>query len=272
MAQVPGKVFMPIIGLVVGAVICSLPYLLYSAQFPPVAITAIALMLASLGLAIIRPSDKWRSGLAVGAGILVPMATVIAIDLQRDPTSHNLLPFEFGFGLAVAMPGALLGAWLGGFNARGAIPALAGAIITAVGVLIAALHVPLVFAERAADELAAREKVEALVAAENRILVANDGAYTCDLRKLGQAFDTPVRRHAPSRPVGGIYKTGTWATAGDYDVVLLCDQRNRGNRFLLTIAPHRGALGRWAYCAEADGVIRRVRQGQYNKTGCGIGS
>ena len=263
---------MPFVGLIAGAVICSLPYLLYSAQFPPLAITAIALMLASTGFAIMRPSDRWRAGIAVGAGILVPIATIIAIDLQRDPTSHNLFPFEIGFGLAFAMPGALLGAWLGGFIGRvAAVPALVGAVIAAVGVLTAALHVPFVLAERAAGELDAREKFGALVAAQNRFYASNRGAYACNLSQLGQAFDTPVRRHESSRPPERIYKTGTWATAGDYEFVLLCNQRTRSDRFLLTTAPARGALGRWAYCAEADGVIRQVKRSQYNETGCGIG-
>lgn len=262
---------MPFVGLVVGAVICSLPYLFYSAQFPPLAITAIALTLASTGLAIMRPSDKWRSGIAVGAGILVPIPTIIAIDLQRDPTSHNLFPFEIAFGLAFAMPGALLGAWLGGFIGRvAAVPALAGAVITAIGVLTAAIHVPFVFAERAAGELGAREKFGALVTAQNRFH-ASSGAYACNLSKLGEAFDTPVRRHEPFRPAERIYKTGTWATAGDYEFVLLCTQRTRSDRFLLTAAPVREDVGRWAYCAEAGGVIRQVKRSQYNEAGCGIG-
>jgi hypothetical protein len=272
MTQVPREVIMPFAGLVVGAVICSLPYLLYSAQFPAMAITAIALTLASTGLAIMRPSEKWWSGMAVGAGILVPIVTIIGIDLKRDPTSHNLFPFEIVFGLAFAMPGALLGAWLGSFIGRvTAVPALAGAIITAAGVLTAALHVPVVFAERAAGELDARKKFGALVTAQSRFYASNRGAYTCNLSKLGQAFDTPVRRHEPFRPTERIYKTGTWAKAGDYEFVLLCDQRPPGNRFLLTTAPARGALGRWGYCAEADGVIREVKRSQYNETGCGTG-
>ncbi len=272
MAQLPREVIIPFAGLVVGAVICSLPYLLYSAQFPPLDITALALMLASTGLAVMRPSEKWWCGIAVGAGILVPIVTIIGIDLQRDPTSHNLFPFEIIFGLAFAMPGALLGAWLGGFIGRVATaPAIAGAVITAAGVLAAALHVPFVFAERAAGELDAREKFGALVTAQNRFYASNRGAYTCNLAKLGQAFDTPVGRHEPFRRAERIYKTGTWAKAGDYEFVLLCDQRPPGNRFLLTTAPARGALGRWAYCAEADGVIHQVKRSQYNETGCGIG-
>lgn len=260
---------MPFVGLVVGAVICSLPYLLYSAQFPPPAITAISLMLASMGLAIMRPSEKWGSGAAVGAGILVPMVTIIVIDLSRDPTSHNLLPFEIAFGLAVAMPGALLGAWLGGFIGRvKAVPAKAGAVITAIGVLTAAIHVPIVFAERAAGEVDAREKLSALLAAQDRFHVSSRGTYTCDLSKLGEAFGTPIRRHVPLRPVQRIYRTGTWARAGNFEYVLLCDQRARGNRFRLTAAPLGESAGRWAFCAEADGVIRQVERSRYNKSGC----
>lgn len=265
---------MPFVGLVVGAVICSLPYLLYSAQFPPLAVTAIALMLASTGLAIMRPSDKWRSGIAVGAGILVPIGTIIGIDLQRDPTSHNLFPFEIAFGLVFAMPGALLGAWLGGFMGRvAAVPALVGGAVTAVGVLTAAIHVPFVFAERAAGEAEARTKLSALVTAQNRFhALDRRGDYSCNLKELGQAFDAPVRWHEPYRPVEGIYGGGTWARAGDYEFLLLCRKKaHRSDRFRLAAAPVRGTLGRWAYCAEADGVIRQVKRSRYNETGCGIG-
>ena len=264
---------MPFVGFIVGAFICALPYLLYSAEFPPLAITAIALTLASAGLAIVRPLDKWRSGIAVGAGIVVPIATVIGIDLQRDPTSHNLWPFAFVFGLVVSMPGALLGAWLGGYLGRvAAMPAIAGAAVTAMGVLIATVHVPFVFAERAAGEFDARNKLSALVTAQNRFRAANLSAYTCNLSTLGEAFDTLVRRHDLTQPVEGIYRTGTWARAGDYEFMLLCEVRNRGDRFLLTAAPVPGALGRSAYCVESNGVIRQVERGQYNKTGCKMGS
>jgi len=263
---------MPFVGFIVGGVICSLPYLLYSAEFPPLALTAIALTLAGAGLAIVRPSNKWRSGIAVGAGIVVPIATLIGIDLQRDPTSHNLWPLEIVFGLAIAMPGALLGAWVGGYLGRvAAIPDLAGAAVTAVGVLMAAVHVPFIFAERAAGERDAREKLGELATAQKNFHAPSPRTYTCNLSKLGKTFDTPVRRHELTQPVKGIYKAGTWARAGDYEFMLLCEQKNRGDRFLLTAAPVRGTLGRWAYCVETDGVIRQVERGQYNEKGCGIG-
>ena len=61
---------------------------------------------------------RWRLGLgllpaAVAAGAGVPLAVMgkVAWDVARDPTSHNLWPFEVAIALAV-----------------GAIPALAGAI------------------------------------------------------------------------------------------------------------------------------------------------
>lgn len=257
---------MPLVGLVVGAIICSLPYLLYSAQFPPPAVTAIALTLASMGLAMLRPSDKWRSGFAVGAGILVPMVTVIAMDSQRDPTSHNLLPFEIGFGLAVAMPGALLGAWVGGFIADRA-PALTGVFVAAAGLLTAALHVPYVFAERAAIDLDARGKLDMLMTAQDRFFATNH-AYSCDLDDLGQPLDTPVRRLKPARPVKGIYKTGTWARSGDYDFALMCNRAKGSDRFLLMVTPLPGTLGRWAYCAEADGAVRQAERIRNSQKSC----
>jgi hypothetical protein len=264
---------MPFLGFILGAVICSLPYLLYSAEFPPLAVTATALVLTSAGLAIARPSDVWPSGLAVGAGIIVPIATIIAIDLQRDPTSHNLWPFEFALGLGFAMPAALLGAWLGGYLGRAmALPPLAGTAVIAAGVLAAALHVPFVLAERAAGERDARERLGALVTAQNDFRASGNGAYSCNLNDLGQTFDTPVRRYEPIRPFEGNYKTSTWAKAGDYEFMLRCEQRKVGNRFLLTAAPAVAPFGRWAYCVEADGVIRSVERRQYNKEGCSPGS
>lgn len=262
---------MPSIGFVLGVVICSLPYLLYSAEFPPPAITAIALTLASAGLAIVRPADKWPTGLAVGVGIVVPMATVIGLDLARDPGSHNLWPIAFVMGLGLTMPGALLGAWVGGYLGRVApIPRPAGAAVVAMGVLLAAAHVPLVLAERAAGELAAQRKLGALMAAQERFRASDRSRYTCDLAKLGEPFDTAVRGHKLSRPLSGIYQVGTWARAGGYEFMLLCGQRNRGKRFLLTAAPMPGKLERWAYCWESSGVIGQVHRRRYNKRGCGI--
>jgi hypothetical protein len=168
------------------------------------------------------------------------------------------------------LPAALLGAWLGGYVSRvAALPAVVGAAVTAAGVLIAAVHVPFVFAQRAAGEVATREKVGALVTAQNRFRASGRSAYTCNLRKLGEVFDTPVRRREPTRPVKGKYTTGTWARAGDYEFMLLCEQRNRGDRFLLTAAPTRGTLGRWAWCVETGGVIHQVERGKYNEQGCG---
>src|SRR5215211_4178739 len=182
-------------GWVVGAVICALPYLLYTAKFSPLIATGVALMFASAGLAMMRPGEKWRAGLGVGAGILVPMAVIILTDVHRDPTSHNLLPFEIAFGLAFAMPPALVGAWLGAFVGRRThVPASVGAAICAIGFLIAAIHVPFVFADRDAGEAEAGATLRALLKAQERMF-ARRGEYTCKLSELANPFDTPVRRH-----------------------------------------------------------------------------
>jgi hypothetical protein len=115
------RLMMFLAGLVLGAAICSLPYVVYAAEFPPLLITTIALALAAAGLAVARPADRWLSSAGVGVGIVVPIIVTIVLDLRRDPTSHNLAPFEILIGLAAGMPPALVGALVGGLMNRGGL-------------------------------------------------------------------------------------------------------------------------------------------------------
>lgn len=54
--------------------------------------------------------------LAVGLALPAVVMTRVLVDTAHDPTSHNLWPFEViiasVIGLAIALPGALLGGWL----------------------------------------------------------------------------------------------------------------------------------------------------------------
>lgn len=72
------------------------------------------------GVALAALVARWRLGLgvltaALAAGAGVPAAVIckVAWDVVRDPTSHNLWPFEVAIALAVgavpAIPGALAG-------------------------------------------------------------------------------------------------------------------------------------------------------------------
>ena len=60
---------------------------------------------------------RWRLGLGVlpaalaaGAGVPAAVLCKVAWDVARDPTSHNLWPFEVAIALAVGAVPAILGA------------------------------------------------------------------------------------------------------------------------------------------------------------------
>lgn len=182
-----------LVGIALGAAICGLPYLVYAAEFPPWRITMIALALAAGGLAVVRPTDKWLSGVGVGVGILVPMIATIAVDYRRDPTSHNLLPFEILIGLAVGMPPALLGALLGGLTRRVSFRrSLVGGTVAALGLAVAVVHAPVILARTIASESDALAKIKLLMAAQDRVRSANPTrGFSCDLNALGERFDAP---------------------------------------------------------------------------------
>ena len=254
-------------GLVLGAAICGLPYLVYAAEFPPWRITMIALALTSCGLAVVRPADKWLSGAGVGAGIVVPIIVTILLDYQRDPTSHNLAPFEILFGLAVGMPPAMLGALLGGLAGRISFrrPVI-GATIAALGLAVAAAHAPAMLARTVASESGALAKIKSLMAAQDRFRSANPTqGFSCDLNELGERFDAVARPSAPSRPVAGVYDTGMYAPAGDYDFSVYCvNELEPRTSFALFAMSRQKGLGRWVYCVEADGRLRMTDRHRYN--------
>jgi hypothetical protein len=255
-------------GFALGAAICSVPYLLYAAEFPPRNITMIALALASLGLAIVRPTERWRSALGIGAGILVPMITTIVRDVRRDPTSHNLLPFEILIGLALGMPPALLGALVGRLATRVSVPRLlVGGTIAALGLAVAAVHAPVIRARTVASELNALAKIRSLMTAQDRFRSANPTrGFSCDFNELGERLDAPARRiRTGSRRVAGEYGAGTYAPAGDYVFSVQCaDDVRPMTSYLLTAAPSQSGLGRWVYCAEADGRLLMTKRHRNN--------
>lgn len=74
-----------------------------------------------------------------------------------------------------------------------------------------------------------------------------------------------ARRSAPSRPVAGRYDIGIYAPAGDYDFWLYCtnDLEPKTSFALLAMSRQKG-LGRWVYCAEADGRLRMTGRHRYN--------
>ena len=257
-------------GWALGLAISGLPYLVYGAAFPPVAVALIALALAAGGLAIVRPSDKWLIGAGVGIGPAVLIVAFIVIDTRTDPTSHNLAGIEFLMGLALGMPPALLGAALGGFTRRFTFPRTSiGGSVAALGLAIAIVSSTIMLSRAGASETAALEKMQSLIAAQNRFRAANPSrGFTCDLNALGEAFDAPAKRHR----AGPGYAGRMHASTGDYGFTLLCKNESQPRTtFALDAAPAPEGLGRWGYCAEADGRVRAAKRNRrYDCLGKGV--
>jgi hypothetical protein len=75
------------------------------------------MLLVGFLLGLLATRSPVRAAWCAIAGVFAAHAAIIAVDLQEDPTNHNLLPFEFIYFFVLASP-ALLGAWLARFAKR----------------------------------------------------------------------------------------------------------------------------------------------------------
>lgn len=97
--------------LVYGIPYWSTPYSkLESAMVGPalLAIPVAAFYVASQGAAGTKRITR-----IVGSAVVAAIALRVIVDCLRDPTDHNLWPFELIIGCALGMPAAFAGAWLG---------------------------------------------------------------------------------------------------------------------------------------------------------------
>ena len=72
-----------------------------------------AAFLSALVLAMFSETRKWIVAIATIVSPLVANIANIGYDLAKDPTSHNLFPFELFMTTVVAACGALVGAVIG---------------------------------------------------------------------------------------------------------------------------------------------------------------
>jgi hypothetical protein len=52
------------------------------------------------------------NALIISIGVMLGMVSRIGADLVKDPSSHNLFPFELMIGLVTVLPAAFLGSYL----------------------------------------------------------------------------------------------------------------------------------------------------------------
>jgi len=266
-------ILVELIGLALGTLLCGLPSLVYGATYPPLANTALALMVAAAGIALLHPSVRWQTGGGVGFGLLLINIVWIIVGVQHDPTSHNLAGIEVVISLAIGFPPACLGVVLGKF-ARAKLPrpkvvsimlvalALGGAVVSAKGIAADLLNV---------EAMAVRRTVS-LVAAQRAFRTARPlRGYTCDLGELSVPFSGSIKKNHPSatyRLGGVVYRGGTGVREGEYFYSLKCEARpDPQELFVLTVSdPNQdGSRPLHCFCAGPDGVVRTIERGKLGR-------
>jgi hypothetical protein len=69
-------------------------------------------------LCVCAAARFWRIVAITGASVPAAVLARVAVETSRDPTSHNLWPFELVIALGVGLAAALAGAAVGSVGAR----------------------------------------------------------------------------------------------------------------------------------------------------------
>jgi hypothetical protein len=101
------------VGLTLGSIIAVAPMIVNNAEWPPLAATATALIATAFGLTLLQPPTSRAWAHAVGVGPLLVWFVRFIVETSRDPTSHNLWPFELAAILIVCVLPASAGVWTG---------------------------------------------------------------------------------------------------------------------------------------------------------------
>lgn len=273
-----------LIGVGLGALVWGLSHLIYHAGAPPIAITWVALTVAAAGLALLRPGVRWQTGSGVGIGLLTVTAVQIIVDGIRDPTSHNLFPFEIVIALALGFPPAVLGVLLGNLVRRKVpAPQLGGIALVTLALGVAAVSAIATASDMNRMETLALKKVGALSAAQHAFRAAHPlRGFTCNLGELGVPFSSPINKNHPAesyRLGRVVYRGGTAVIEDGYRYSVKCEVACADNQpiyavkcedkpgpqalFILTARP-LDSIRRPPdiFCAGPDGAIRSVRFGK----------
>jgi hypothetical protein len=113
----------PWLGFAAGFLAVGIPYwsIPYREADLPSALPAAGLAVVAVVAAVLRASGAARLGrivAVVGASVPAAVLARVAVETDRDPTSHNLWPFEIAIALGVGFAWALAGALVGLLAAR----------------------------------------------------------------------------------------------------------------------------------------------------------
>ena len=67
----------------------------------------------TLALRLAGLARSWKIALLIGSAPAMAVMVRVVVDTMRDPTSHNLWPFELGIALALGVACAACGTMVG---------------------------------------------------------------------------------------------------------------------------------------------------------------
>lgn len=113
--MIPKKHLIPIsLGILVGAIGYWTSDFSIDGEFAKVIYTILgpgAFICTIISFALKRKSPGFTA-LLVSLGIMLGMLSKIFYDMIKDPSSHNLFPFELLLGLVIVLPAAFMGSFL----------------------------------------------------------------------------------------------------------------------------------------------------------------
>jgi hypothetical protein len=228
----------------------------------PVALSIAFFIGFALGLNASRIARN--SGLVLcGAPVIITIAKVVA-DTSRDPTSHNLWPFEVLFAAALGLiPGAGL---LAGFIVRKALRPLPPWVVwiaACVPVAVAMMSPWLLRSRERNDQSDVIRTLRNLQQAEMSFAASNPPhAYTCDGPLL------PGFEHAAWFSLMQGVPPRNWLRNGPYAITLRCTFGLPVRHFNIVADPRRGPTGDDLICIDEAGVIHTA-PGKNASSDCG---
>jgi hypothetical protein len=204
----------------------------------------------ALGLSASRVAST--SGIVLcGTPAIITIANVLR-DTSRDPTSHNLWPFEVFFAAVIGLiPGAGL---LLGFTARKAVRSLPPWVVwvtACIPVVLVMMSPWLLQLRRRHDSSDVIRTLESLRQAEMTFAASNpDHAFTCDGPML------PGFEHAEWFPLMQGVPPRNRMRSGRYAITIRCAIGLPIRKFEVIADPRRGPTGGDLICIDPAGAIR----------------
>jgi hypothetical protein len=235
----------------VAAVAAAVIWFFGFATIPPMGLVlGAAGLLAGLALGLNGARRAVAVGLVLSAVPFVLTALNIAIGVARDPTSHNLFPFELLIALAIGLVPAA-GLSIGYAIPRGRIPPRSSLLVGSLAALVALSSPALSLLSNGSFERSVAATLRRLLAAENEYRAASPShRFTCE----GPLLPGFEHERWLAWTQLGLATPDHFQGPGGYWFTLRCGPLSRGDD--LSIEASKG-YGGDVFTIDASGTIRR---------------